>query len=89
MERKEVTTEHSQSRRGLDTVDWFSLYIGSICSRNAFTVIITIHCFKYSYFYQGFCDFTVSDIIVSIHTKDNIIPLVTEITQELAQTFDE
>ena len=88
VEWKGTTLEHCQSMRGPDTVNTFLLCVGSACSRNTLPDMVADHCFKRPYFPQSLHYFTVSNIIICIHTKHNIISFVMEITQELVQISD-
>lgn len=88
MEGKETKSQHNQTRRGLNAVNWFPLLVVSTCSRNTFATVITNHCFKDTSFNKSLCDFTVSNIIVRIHPKNYVILFVTEISQELEQISD-
>lgn len=83
VEWKEATLEQYQSRRGLYTVDWFWLRVGSTCSRNTLPIMIADHNFTYPYFHQNLRYITVWNIIIYIHTKHHVISFVTEITQKL------
>ena len=89
VEGKKATSEHGQTRRGPDAVNWFPLLVGSTCSRNTLATMITENCFKDTYFHQSLCDLTVSNIAVDIQTKNYGIPFVTKISQELAQILNE
>ena len=51
--------------------------------------MIADNCFEGTYFNQSLRDLTVSNIIICIHTKNYVIPFVTEVTQELAQISNE
>ena len=51
--------------------------------------MIADHCFIDSYFHQSFCYYTVSNVVVGVHTQYYIVTFVTEICQELAQVSDE
>ena len=73
---EEAAAKYSQARGGPNTVDRFSLLVGSTRSRNTLTAMIADNCFVHSYFHQSFRYLSVSDVVVGVHTQNYIIAFV-------------
>ena len=89
MEEKETTTQNFETRRCPNTIYRLSLFVGSTCSWNALAAMITDDCFVHSNLHKCVCYFPVSNVVVGVHSENDIVAIVAEVSQKLAEISDE
>ena len=51
--------------------------------------MIAYDCFIHSYLHKRFCHLTILNVVVGVHSENDVVAIVTEVTQEVAQVSDE
>ena len=88
MEGKETTTQNFETGRGPNTIYRLSLLVGSTCSWNTLTTMIADDCFVHSNLHKRFCHFTISNVVVGVHSENDVVAIVAEVSQKVAEVSD-
>ena len=89
MEEKETTTQNFETGRSPNTIYWLSVFVGSTCSWNTLAAMITDDCFLHSNLHKCVCNFPISNVVVGVHSENDIVAIVAEVSKKLAEISDE
>ena len=77
MEGEEATAQNGETGGGPNAIDRLPFRVGSSARcRNALTTVIAYDCFVHSYLHQSFGHFTVTDVVIGIHSQDHIVSII-------------
>ena len=72
---EEATAQHSETRGSPNTVNWFSLLVGSTCCRNTLIAIIAGNRFVHSYLHYSIHYLSLSNVVVDVPSNTTLLPL--------------